>query len=108
MHVCAGVLNLVDLAGSPERLSQSGSDHEAIRLKETKNKSLCNLGNVVMAIFNKDHHVPYRDSKLIRTYYRIPRIQMYCTMLSISKQLQHICIKLILYIHTSQFVLQAV
>ena len=62
-----GTLNLIDLAGS-ERLSQSGSQGE--RLKETKNinKSLSNLGNVIMALVDiahgKSRHVHYRDSKL--------------------------------------------
>lgn len=47
-----GTLNLVDLAGS-ERLKDSGATGQ--RLKETQNinKSLSNLGNVIMALGNK-------------------------------------------------------
>jgi len=58
-----GVLYMVDLAGS-ERLKDSGATGE--RLTETKhiNKSLSNLGNVIMALSSKDAHIPYRNSKL--------------------------------------------
>jgi kinesin family protein C1 len=51
-EACVGMLNLVDLAGS-ERLKDSGS--EGVRLTETKNinKSLANLGNVIMALAQK-------------------------------------------------------
>ena len=52
MIVTQGTLNLVDLAGS-ERLKESGS--EGARLTETQNinRSLSNLGNVIMALGQK-------------------------------------------------------
>lgn len=61
-----GKLNLVDLAGS-ERLRVCGHNG-ATRIKETANinQSLSVLGNVISALTEHRHHVPYRDSKLTR------------------------------------------
>ncbi|XP_029847706.4 carboxy-terminal kinesin 2 [Ixodes scapularis] len=58
-----GLLNLVDLCGS-ERLDESKA--EGARLRETQhiNRSLSNLGNVILALSQKAEHVPYRNSKL--------------------------------------------
>ncbi|XP_007483744.1 kinesin-like protein KIFC1 isoform X2 [Monodelphis domestica] len=64
---CAAPLSLVDLAGS-ERLDPglSAGPAERERLKETQaiNSSLSTLGLVIMALSNKEPHVPYRNSKL--------------------------------------------
>ncbi|CAL1272597.1 unnamed protein product [Larinioides sclopetarius] len=60
---CEGILNLVDLAGS-ERVKDSGSAGDRLTEAKAINKSLSNLGNVIMALSKKENHVPYRDSKL--------------------------------------------
>jgi hypothetical protein len=59
---CSGRLNLVDLAGS-ERLGRSGSDGDAVALRETQaiNASLSALGDVMQALACKRDHVPYRS-----------------------------------------------
>lgn len=59
--VFLGSLHLVDLAGS-----ESAKTTQNERLAETKNinKSLATLGDVMFALYNKDNHVPYRNSKL--------------------------------------------
>ncbi|KAJ8941346.1 hypothetical protein NQ318_004790 [Aromia moschata] len=56
-----GSINLVDLAGS-ESAKTSANE----RLTETKsiNKSLSTLGSVMLALYNKEKHIPYRNSKL--------------------------------------------
>ncbi|EGW13306.1 kinesin-like protein KIFC1 isoform X1 [Cricetulus griseus] len=64
---CVAPLNLVDLAGS-ERLDPGLTlgPGERDRLRETQsiNSSLSTLGLVIMALSNKESHVPYRNSKL--------------------------------------------
>ncbi|XP_036908651.1 kinesin-like protein KIFC1 isoform X3 [Sturnira hondurensis] len=64
---CGAPLNLVDLAGS-ERLDPGLAlgPGERERLRETQaiNSSLSTLGLVIMALSNKESHVPYRNSKL--------------------------------------------
>ena len=59
----SGKLFLVDLAGN-ERVSKTGA--EGLVLEEAKNinKTLSALGNVILALTEAKHHVPYRDSKL--------------------------------------------
>ncbi|XP_024413866.2 kinesin-like protein KIFC1 isoform X2 [Desmodus rotundus] len=64
---CGAPLNFVDLAGS-ERLDPGLAlgPGERERLRETQaiNSSLSTLGLVIMALSNKESHVPYRNSKL--------------------------------------------
>ncbi|XP_004673435.1 PREDICTED: kinesin-like protein KIFC1 isoform X2 [Condylura cristata] len=64
---CVAPLSLVDLAGS-ERLDPGLAlgPGERERLRETQaiNSSLSTLGLVIMALSNKESHVPYRNSKL--------------------------------------------
>lgn len=52
-------INLIDLAGSE-------SPKTSVRMEETKkiNKSLSELTNVIMALLQKQDHIPYRNSKL--------------------------------------------
>lgn len=54
-----GSINLVDLAGSE-------SPKTSIRMNETKNinRSLSELTNVILALIQKQDHIPYRNSKL--------------------------------------------
>lgn len=63
-------LNLVDLAGSErQKVSGAGSNYgERLREVAAINKSLSTLGKVIMSLVEnqrgRNHHVPYRDSKL--------------------------------------------
>lgn len=69
--VKVGKLHLVDLAGA-EKVSKSGASGERLDEAKNINRSLSALGNVILALCEKQraasasHHVPYRDSKLTR------------------------------------------
>lgn len=58
-EISIGTINLVDLAGSE-------SPKTSIRMNETKNinRSLSELTNVILALLQKQDHIPYRNSKL--------------------------------------------
>ncbi|GBG58634.1 hypothetical protein CBR_g34 [Chara braunii] len=60
-------LNLVDLAGS-ERQKSSGAEGERLKEAANINKSLSQLGHVIMTLVDvamgKQRHVPYRGSRL--------------------------------------------
>ncbi|XP_071888278.1 uncharacterized protein [Anas platyrhynchos] len=60
---CSSVLSLVDLAGS-EHLDKCQASGQRLRETQAINSSLATLGLVIMAISNKEPHVPYRNSKL--------------------------------------------
>jgi kinesin family protein 5 len=65
-NICkTGKLYLVDLAGS-ERVSRTGARGQVLEESKLINKSLSALGNVINALFEKQSHVPYRDSRLTR------------------------------------------
>eukprot|EP00727_Mastigamoeba_balamuthi_P008160 m51a1_g3965 putative kinesin-like protein c (1244) ;mRNA; f:378787-384242 len=57
------LLSLVDLAGS-ERMAQSGVVGDRAKEAQSINKSLSQLRGVILALVNKQSHVPYRDSVL--------------------------------------------
>lgn len=58
-EILVGTINMIDLAGSE-------SPKTSIRMDETKNinRSLSELSNVILALVQKNEHVPYRNSKL--------------------------------------------
>ena len=60
-----GKMYLIDLAGS-ENVSQSGAEGRVLREAIGINKSLAALHDVMLALSNKDNHVPYRNSTLTK------------------------------------------
>uniref|UniRef100_A0AC35U738 Kinesin-like protein n=1 Tax=Rhabditophanes sp. KR3021 TaxID=114890 RepID=A0AC35U738_9BILA len=60
-----GKLNLIDLAGS-ERVSKSQVVGQQLKEAQCINKSLSELGNVVLALRTKATHVPFRNCLLTR------------------------------------------
>ncbi len=69
-QIKVGKLNLVDLAGS-ERIRVTGATGKQLEESKRINKSLSALGNVIYALTetsSKSRHIPYRDSKVIKSY----------------------------------------
>jgi kinesin family member 5 len=63
-----GRLNLADLAGS-EKVGKTGATGETLEEAKKINQSLSALGNCINALTkSKKGHVPYRDSRLTRTF----------------------------------------
>ena len=60
-----GKLNLVDLAGS-ERITKSCVVNKEFKETTKINSALLALGNVIAALAEGGHHVPFRESKLTR------------------------------------------
>lgn len=58
-------LHLVDLAGS-ERVKRSGAKGKQFKEATNINSGLLALGNVIVALAERQAHIPYRDSKLTR------------------------------------------
>ncbi|VDL80674.1 unnamed protein product [Nippostrongylus brasiliensis] len=65
MNECSSRLNLVDLAGS-ERVSQTNATGQLLKEAQAINKSLSELGNVVLALRQNQKHIPFRNCQLTR------------------------------------------
>ncbi|RNF26137.1 putative kinesin [Trypanosoma conorhini] len=63
-RVCSYVA-MVDLAGS-ERVKETKVEGAALREAQYINKSISALSAVLLALYQRSSHVPYRDSKLTR------------------------------------------
>lgn len=58
-------ISLIDLAGS-ERVKKSGVSGQSMTEAQAINKSLSTLGTVINAMYTKNAHIPFRESKLTR------------------------------------------
>lgn len=65
MQTLHSYVAMVDLAGS-ERVKETKVEGQALREAQYINKSLSALSAVLLALYQRSSHVPYRDSKLTR------------------------------------------